>query len=63
MTQIALKKYFLNSTLLLSNHYYTTAKFKIPKFHLIYWNPLKREPKQIKKPFAQSIHKNRESVI
>ena len=38
-------------------------KIKIPNFHLIYWNPFKSEPKQIKKPFAQSIHKKRQCVI
>ena len=40
-----------------------TTKFKTPKFHLIYRNPFKREPKQIKKPFVQSIHIKRDSVI
>ena len=40
MAEIAIKCFF-NSTLLLSNYYYSTTKFKIPKFHLIYWNHLR----------------------
>ena len=52
------KKYDLNSNNVFgTQHYsfptlYSTTKFKKPKFHPIYWNPFKSEPKQINKQFA-----------